>query len=732
MQINGTILNVIFRNAENGFTVITLSGDSGQETVVGIFPPVTEGEEVSVEGERVVSKFGEQIKATSVRTRPPRTPEGIIKYLSSGLFKGIGIKTAEKIVAKYSQNTFEVIENNPLELMKIPGITAERAMIIADKFKELRNMQDTIIFLQKYDISLNLAIKIFKCYKAATQSIVGNNPYRLIYDVDGIGFFIADRIAIKIGIDALSPERLKAAVNYVLYAEGEKSGNTYLPEELLINNVIRLLSLEDNARELIRREIESECARNAIIKLSVGENSAYMLRKYYELEKSIADKLIKIKRGFINRDIDNSGEIDAFCGINGIELNPGQISAINAAVSSGGVVITGGPGTGKTTIIKCIISIFKARGEEFALCAPTGRAAKRLSEATGEPASTIHRLLNMDFSSGRGFFFNENTKLTAEAVIVDEVSMADEYVFHALISAVKTGARLIIVGDKDQLPSVGAGNVLADIISSNVFKIAELTEIYRQESESFIIINAHKINKGLMPALDIRDKDFFFIECDSPVEIQEQITSLASSRLPAYLNIPSDRVQVLCPMKRGITGIININKKLQETLNPQAKSEMEIGEIKFKTGDKVIQLNNNYQLGWIKDDGESGEGVFNGDIGIVEHIDNKVMQMRVRFDDERSVTYSPGDFDQLALAYAITIHKSQGSEFDAVIIALTPGSRTIMTRNLLYTAITRAKKLVVLVGSRKTVSEMVKNNYTSKRFTLLRDFIMSRDEEADM
>jgi len=725
MQITGVIQNVIFRNAENGYTVISIVTDGKLETAVGVFPPVSEGEEVVIEGERVLNeKFGEQIKAESVRTKPPTTPEGIIRYLSSDLFKGIGEKTAQRIVRKFGEKTFDIIENNPTELDSISGITASKALQIGEKFRELRNMQDTIIFLQKYDISLNLAIKIFKRYKVGTQAVIIHNPYKLIYDIDGIGFFTADRIAVKIGLDKKSPDRIKAGINYVLFTEGGRSGNTYLPEKDLVNEVIRLLQFDDDEKEIISKEIEELGSLGFIIIFEKNLEKCVMLKKYYDLEKEIAEKLTAIKNNFSDSYINTEGDIEGFELFNNISLHDSQIKAINAAVNLGGVVITGGPGTGKTTIIKCIISIFKSRGLEVALCAPTGRAAKRLSEATGEPAMTIHRMLDLDYTDGKGYFtFNENTKLSAKAVIVDEVSMADEYVFNALISAIDCGGRLIIVGDKDQLPSVGAGNVLADIIESGIFAVKELTEIYRQESESYIITNAHKINKGIMPVLDRRDKDFFFIETESLKEITEEVTSLVSERLPTYLNVSPDRVQVLCPMKKGQAGIVNINRELQSKLNPLAAAEMEIGEIKFKTGDKVIQLNNNYQIKWTRENGEGGEGVFNGDIGVIESIDKKVMQMTVRFDDDRLVTYSAGDFDQLTLAYAITIHKSQGSEFDAVVVAISPGSNTILTRNLLYTAITRAKKLVVLVGNRKTISHMVGNNYTARRYTCLVDFI---------
>jgi exodeoxyribonuclease V alpha subunit len=732
MQIIGTIESVIFRNAENGYTVISLSTEGRLETAVGIFPPVSEGEEIIIEGKRVINgRFGEQIAAESVRTRPPTAPEGIIKYLSSDLFKGIGEITAGRILARFGEKTFEIFENEPIRLSDIQGISKAKAMELGEKFNELRNMQESIIFLQQYDISLNLAIKIFKRYKAATESIVSKNPYRLIYDIDGVGFFTADRIALKMGLDPVSPERVQASIAYVLESEAERAGHTYLPEEHIRYSVAKLLNMDEEQTLLIGAEIQSLEDINYVVIGSNEDGRTVMLRKYYDIEQNIARKLSEIACEASESYIDCSEEIKVFETVNGITLHKGQIAAIDAAVKSGGIIITGGPGTGKTTIIKCIISIFKMRGEGVALCAPTGRAAKRLTEATGEQAKTIHRLLDLDFTNGRGYFtYNENTRLPEKVIIIDEVSMADEYVFNALINAIDHGGRLIIVGDKDQLPSVGAGNVLADVMKSGIFPIMELTEIYRQGAESYIITNAHRINKGQMPNLDVKDGDFFFIEPKSLYDIGKEITSLCADRLPGYLGVAPSAIQVLCPMKKGLAGVNNINKELQRRLNPYEKSEMEVGETGYKEGDKIIHLNNNYQLKWIKENGESGEGVFNGDIGTIIGVDKSALKITVKFEDERIVTYGAGDFDQLALAYAITVHKSQGSEFDAVIVALTPGSNTILTRNLLYTAITRAKRLVVLIGDRKTVQNMVNNNYTARRYTYLKEFIRESMKNA--
>lgn len=723
MQIKGTIESVIFRNADNGYTVVSLNVDNRLETVVGIFPPVSEGEEVILEGERVLNeRYGEQIQANNVKTKPPNSPEGIIKYLSSDLFKGIGEVTATRIVNKFKDKTFDVIENNPILLDTIQGITASKALEIGEKYNELKNMQDAIIFLQQYDISLNLAIKIFKRYRNNTQAIVSSNPYQLVYDIEGIGYFTADRIAIKMGLDPKSSYRIQASINYVLINEANKSGHTYLPMKNLVGECIKLLCYDDECIALIENEIEKLKDSGEVEIFNRDGSLSVMLDRFFKLEREIARGLIQIKKNFNQNVIDITKEIETYEMINNIDLHESQISAIKSAMNNGGVVITGGPGTGKTTIIKCIISLFKSRNMSVALCAPTGRAAKRLSEATNEPAMTIHRLLELDYSSKRNFYEKEE-KLEANVIIVDEMSMADEFIFMALINAIDRGNRIIIVGDKDQLPSVGAGNVLGDIIKSGIFPVNQLTEIYRQESESYIIVNAHRINKGVMPSLDIKDKDFFFIEVDNLSSLVNTITSLCYTRLPKYLNVPTNQIQVLCPMKKGLAGVYNINKRLQDVINPNNDIEMSIGEYNFRVGDKVIQMSNNYQIVWSMSNGESGEGVFNGDIGQIEDIDKETLSVSVRFEDDKLVAYGAGDLDQLSLAYAITIHKSQGSEFEAVVIAVTPGSNTILTRNLLYTAVTRAKSLVVLVGDRKTISYMVSNNYTAKRYTCLVDFI---------
>lgn len=731
MQFKGVIESIIYRNIENGYTVLSVAIEDHLETVVGVCAPITEGEEIEITGEFVKNdKFGQQIKAESIISKPPQTKDGIVKYLSSDLFKGVGEKTAMRIVDKFGEETFKIIEKEPIKLAQIHGITPIKAKELGEKYAELKAMQETIIYLQKYDISLNLSLKIFKRYQSNTINTIKNNPYKLVYDIHGIGFFTADTIALKVGLEKDSQERIQASICYILNSLANKTGDTLISEKKLIDDVYKLIKIEDDYKTKIKEEIVN-LEDTLIQAFMVDEDKYLMLKKFYDLEKNIAENLFRIKRSFDEKKLDVNTEIDNFEKVNKIKLHLSQRSAIASAINNGVMIITGGPGTGKTTIIKAIISIFKSRRLSISLCAPTGRASKRLSEATNEVASTIHRMLDLDFSDGKGHFkFNENQKLSSKVIIVDEVSMVDEYIFNSLLKAIEYGARLILVGDKDQLPSVGAGNILSDLLESKLFKVNELTEIYRQANDSYIISNAHRINKGKMPVLDIKEKnnDFFYKNLDEQSLIADNATSMCAYRIPNFLNIPSKNVQVLCPMKKGLAGVNNLNKMLQKTINKNTFPTIVCGENTFRVGDKVIQNSNNYQLSWSNEYGESGEGVFNGDIGIIHSIDKKNSSMIIKFEDTRLVEYSSSDIEELSLAYAITIHKSQGSEFDVVIIPISPGSGLILTRNLLYTAITRAKKMVVLIGSKKMVSYMVHNNKSTKRMTSLVRFLNEENE----
>lgn len=727
MKLSGTILEIVYRNIENGYSVVWLDVNPMPCTAVGVFPPVTAGEVVEVEGEWVNNaKFGEQFAVESVTVKPPTTKDAVFKYLSSGLFKGIGEVTAYAIVEKFGENALNVIETDPAKLAEVKGISVKKAMAINETYMSLREMQETIVYLQGYGVPLNTALRIYKAYEASTRRIIEQNPYRLVDDVDGIGFITADKIARLTGIPANSKFRISAALVYILKDAMEKNGHTYLPATELINETDKLLSLEDeNVEELIKEALCDCEVEGKIVRLAKDDREIVMHARNYVCEQSIAAHIVSLVGGVsLTLNIDN--DLDEYEKVAGIKLHESQRTAVKSCLECGVNVITGGPGTGKTTIIRCIIEILKARNYSVCLCAPTGRAAKRLSEATGLEAKTIHRLLDLDFTGGKGHFtFNENTKLEQDVVIVDEVSMCDEYVFNALIRSIKYGGKLIMVGDKDQLPSVGAGNVLADIISCGIVPVSYLTHIYRQGEDSYIVTNAHRINKGLMPIIDNKCKDFFVDNKTDATAALNTITDMVSRRIPAYAGVTPRDIQVLCPMKKGIIGVENMNIRLQETINPfGGKPQLQVGNHIFRKGDKVMHTVNDYQLEWQNpDDLTTGTGVFNGDIGYIEEIDEKEVSITVAFDDGKRVRYGQGDFDELTLAYAISVHKSQGSEFPVVIIAVTSGNYMILTRNLLYTAVTRAKNMVVLVGAAENIEKMVRNNYTAKRYSLLSDFI---------
>ena len=547
-------------------------------------------------------------------------------------------------------------------------------------------------------------------------------------EVDGVGFLTADKIASGLGIREDSRFRISAAVIHTLKEAINKNGHTYLPRAMLVKECLKLLRLQRlDADALVESVLDDMEVSGKIVCLAREDHTAVLLSGFYISERAIAGTIVRLARMQPKAEISSADDIAEYERINGIVLHDNQKKAVQGCLNHGICVVTGGPGTGKTTIIKCIISILKQRGLKVALCAPTGRAAKRLTEATGEEAKTIHRMLDLSFGDGGIFSFGESSKLDADAVIVDEVSMCDEYVFSALLSALKGGASLVMVGDKDQLPSVGAGNVLADVIASGVVPVYYLTQIYRQSEDSKIDVNAHRINRGEMPDLDNRSSDFFFEEKEDSEDIARTAADLVTRRLPKYLNVPPMEIQVLCPMKRGRAGTIDLNAILQSKLNPPSREKKEArqGDTLFREGDKVMQTQNNYQQEWVQVSGsrvEAGTGVFNGDIGIIESINPQTMQFTVRFDDDKVAVYQYSDIEQLAPAYAVTIHKSQGCEFDAVVVAL-DANYMLQTRNLLYTAVTRAKKLVVIVGAKKTVAKMVRNNETARRNSLLLNLI---------
>ena len=727
MELVGNIESIVFRNAENGYTVAHVATPK-RVTCVGIFPPVTEGERVVMTGEHVVNRnFGEQFKVTSVKVSPPTGRESMIRYLSGGLFKGVGEMTAKNIVSYFGEKTFEVIEFTPHELMKVRGISKVKAESIGNQFSEFRAMQQTIIFLQSFDISLNLALKVYRTYEGLTENIIRNNPFRLIEDVDGVGFATADMLALSMGLDKESSFRLSAAVVHVLKSAASTKGHTYLPLGMLVRETMKLLAFDEDKEHVVLATIDDMQLEGTLVYLNDYKMNGVMLSSYYNLEKSIAKNILRIMGHSVELDLDLNEEIAAYEKAQGVTLHSAQKEAIAAAVNSGCVVISGGPGTGKTTIIKFIIELLRKQGYSFALTAPTGRAAKRMSEATGAVAKTIHRLLELHPSSS-----GPETKLDADVVIVDEISMADEYVFNALLKAIPVGGKIVLVGDKDQLPSVGAGNVLADIISSGIIPVKYLTHIYRQSSDSNIAIYAHMINAGTVPEFDNRSRDFFFDNVSEEGEVMKDVISLCTERLPRYFSLPASEVQVLAPLKKGDAGVESLNAELQKVINPpdREKGEMISGDRIFRVGDRVIHVVNNYQLGWVQKNGEkyeAGEGVFNGDIGKVVAVSRAEAQLQVQFEDGKVATYTAGDLDQLALAYCISVHKSQGSEFPIAVVVVSRYNPIVTSRNLLYTAITRAKRAVVVVGDKQNVVKMIKNNYTEKRHTALALFLKENE-----
>ncbi len=723
MQLKGEVKTIIFQSPETGYTVLDVRCEDGVFTVVGLFPPISEGMNVTVEGKfQQKSLYGRQFVAEKIKIAQPSRLEGIKKFLSSGLIYGLGPVTADAIVSRFGVDSLEMMKY-PVELAKVHGISLKKATEFGLGYTRLQKMQDAIMFLQDLGITVNMALRIYKIYEEKTVDNVRKNPYMLVEDIDGIGFATADRIAGELGVSKNSDFRISAAITYVLRDVATRAGHNYLPEKELLDSARALLNIEDDEGRIA--DVMSDMVMlGELVRYDAGEHAAVMLKRNYQIEKNIAKRLLRLRSEASDFKVNVDFEVQRFEKEAGFKLHPNQMDAVRAAIENGVHIVTGGPGTGKTTIVKCILRLFKDLGQRVALCAPTGRAAKRLSQATGEEAKTIHRLLELDWKNGEGrFAFNESVRLPLDVVIVDEVSMVDEYVFCALLGAMERGARLVLVGDKDQLASVGAGNVLGDLIGCGYFSVSYLTQIYRQSEKSKIVPNAHKINRGEMPDLDNKNDDFFFEERDTSEAICASALALVTKRLPKYLNMQPKDIQVLCPMKRSLAGTVNLNRELQKAINPPspAKKELKKGDVIFREGDKVMQTVNNYQQEWSQTVGnrvERGTGVFNGDIGEIESINVQIMQFSVRFDDDKVAIYQYGDIDQLSLAYAVTIHKSQGSEFDAVVIAL-DSNYLLQTRNLLYTAVTRAKKLVVITGARATVQRMVRNNQTARRYSLL-------------
>lgn len=731
MKITGTVENIVFRNADNGYSVVNLSCDKKRVTAVGNFPELYEGQTVELTGDYVVNKkFGEQFKADEISIVEPTSLSAIEKYLSSGLIYGIGPVTAKKIVDEFGTDTLAVLEFNPIKLSKIRGISKQKAIEISNNYNDMKEMQNVIMFLQSHYISTNLAIKIYNVYKKKTIEIVKNNPYQLIEDIDGVGFATADKIALKLGIDMFGENRVKAGLIYTLKTYSEREGHTYLKRDDLVNNCIEILNFSENEKNIVQNCIDYLQIEGMVKNFNHHGEDITVLTKFYYQEKYIARKLYKLSYNQFEERMNFIDNINHYQRLHHIVLNGEQTDAVLASLTKGVSIITGGPGTGKTTIVRCILEMFRQQNYKVLLCAPTGRAAKRLSESSGMEAKTIHRALEMNGGDGEGIFHkNEENPIEADVIIIDEMSMVDVALFYHLLKAVRSTTRVIMVGDKDQLPSVGAGNVLRDLIESKKLHTTELINIYRQGNDSLIITNAHLINSGKMPIIDNTSKDFFYEQGKDLISNSETIVDLVSTRLPRYFGYKPEDIQVLAPMKAGPCGIDNLNRRLQMTINTRYSGiELESEFSKFHAGDKVMQMVNNYDQSYVKyeENGmtQEGSGVFNGDIGYITRIEPDTHEVTIRFDDGKICKYARTDLYQISLAYAITIHKSQGSEFDCVVIPLVPGAPIIITRNLLYTAITRAKKTVVLVGSKQILARMIHNNYTAKRYTLLKDFIV--------
>ncbi len=729
MTIKGDIDEIRFRNDENGYTILVLDADGEPVTCVGTFPPVSEGEFLKLEGNFVThAKFGRQFKVESVSSSAPETADGIVRYLGSGVIKGIGPKTALAIVSHFKEKTLEVMELAPYMLARVKGISKQKAAQIGAEYSQIKQMKDAMIFLRQSGVTANMAMRIYKVYGENTVAAVKANPYKLIEDVSGIGFLTADKIAAETGIARDSEFRIRAGIIYTLNAGGEKNGNTFLPCDALAAEAAKLLGLDDT---LVSGAMENLVLSGVLRNVNNGETDGLMLSSVYRAEKSAATKLVELVALANRLSVDCDEEIAEFERAENISLHATQKDAVKSAVNSGVSVITGGPGTGKTTIIKCILSVFSTQKISCLLMAPTGRAAKRLSESTGQDASTIHRALMLS----PGNYGGGGEMLNAGAVIVDEFSMVDVFLLNSLLSKLREGTKLIIVGDKDQLPSVGAGNVLQDILQSDAVPVVNLTQIYRQSDESLITLNAHAINRGEMPVLSDKKSDFFFIKKTSQAEIAEEVIGLATERIPKFLKSDCSRVQVLCPMKNGLAGTNNINAMMQARLHGVKKADIDTDEQRFVIGDRVMHTANNYLLEWKKMGRwgvESGEGVFNGDTGYIEDVRSDSGEIDVLFEDGRRVTYTSDIRYQLSLAYAVTVHKSQGSEFDAVIMPIYAANYMIMTRNLLYTAITRAKKIVILVGEEYNIKKMVDNNYIAKRYSMLKNFILEAQNKYSL
>ncbi|MBR2280531.1 MAG: ATP-dependent RecD-like DNA helicase [Ruminococcus sp.] len=729
MELKANVETIIYRNEHNGYTVIELD-DEDETTAVGIMPDVNAGETVRLIGYfKPHPTYGMQLAVTTYEKSMPEDIAGILNYLSSGSIKGIGPATAAALIKEFGANTLTVLENEPQRVAKLKGISLKKATDISKQLRENTGIRELILYLNQYDISPSGAVKIFKSFGSNSIAEIERNPYCLVNSETGINFEQADRIAIKLNFQSDDKIRIRAALAYVL-SHNLNNGHTCLPKDKLIKTTAQFLALED---EMVSYALEEMLGENSLIGYEAEGNELIFSTDMFQSESYIAARLKMMMRFPAVQIQDIDKHVEAIESFNRIEYAEMQKEAITQALSKGLLVLTGGPGTGKTTTLNAIIKILKDKGQKVLLCAPTGRAAQRMSKVTGEEAKTIHRLLEVAWNKNDipEFKRNEKNMLKCDALVIDEVSMVDAKLFESVMKALPLGCRLILVGDSHQLPSVGAGNVLDDLISSEMIPIVQLTEIFRQSMESLIVTNAHKIVNGELPELKRKDKDFFFLHSENKDIITQTVIELCSGRLSnAYGYDTYKDIQILAPGRKGDLGVNELNNKLQFVINPKdsEKNELSSGKKILREGDKVMQIRNNYDLLWVKDNGENGEGIFNGEIGIIESINKRSRIIKVRYDD-KVASY---DFDfavDLDLSYATTVHKSQGNEFEAVIMPLLDGAPMLLYRNLLYTAVTRAKSLIIIVGSDTTIEKMVNNNRKNKRYSGLKYFLWENDNE---
>ncbi len=729
-RISGSVENVVFKNSDTGYIVFDIDYNGQMLTAVGELGDISEGERLELFGNYInSSKYGRQFRAVSCTRMLPTTSAEIRKYLGSGIIKGVGPSLAKKIVENYGEDSLNIIENDPLRLAELKGVTSDKALFISNEYRKLSGMKAVVEYLQKFGISPAAAAEVWKKYETSSIAFIKENPYILCDGETGVDFDQADAIARAEGIRPENLNRIIAALIYIL-RENANAGHTCLPLKRAVEAARGFLQISEDD---IHRGIDEALKNQQLKILSLGEKSYLYLNEYYRAENYISDKLSEMLKTSVSYVNELSEEIAGIEFTENIQYETLQKAAINGCMGNKLFILTGGPGTGKTTTLNGVIQLMKKRKKSMSLAAPTGRAAKRMSEVTGETARTIHRLLEVDFTVKDRLSFKKNEKnpLKADVVIVDEMSMVDVLLFEALLRALKPSASLIMVGDSNQLPSVGAGNVLRDLIAGGEIPMVELTEIFRQASESLIVTNAHKIVKGEMPLLNDRKKDFFFMNCCNENEISRLIIELAKIRLPkTYGYSPLDDIQILTPTRLGCSGTKELNRELQLALNPpsKGKNEIKIFDTVFRVGDKVMQIKNDYDIEWQKGS-EYGRGVFNGDIGFIEELDRYSGNMVVNYDGKRA-SYSPEMLRKLDLAYAVTIHKSQGSEYNAVIMPLASVSRNLQYRNLLYTGVTRAKNILILIGTKENIFNMVQNDRKTLRYSCIRPLLKINMEQS--